>query len=174
MLIAVGSRNPIKLAAVLEAFQSIWPDKSWQVVGTDIKSGVSDQPMSDKESLKGATSRATQALQQTSADYGVGLEGGLQEIDGIWYDCGWIVITSKEGLTGRGSTIRMEVSPQIMELIDQGKELGTANDIIFKTENSKQANGHFGLMTNDVITRQQGYRDGVIAALARFVQPQVY
>ncbi len=54
------------------------------------------------------------------------------------------------------------------------KELGEALDKIFNRINTKQAEGHFGLMTNKVITRTQGYRDGVIMALARFIQPQLF
>ena len=68
----------------------------------------------------------------------------------------------------------MEVPPKMMKLIQEGKELGKVVDIVFNVENSKQTNGHFGLMTGKTITRKEGYRDGVIAALAAFINQQVF
>ena len=54
MKVAVGSMNPVKIDAVRQAFESLFPDDKWDVKGIDIKSGVSNQPMSDKESIRGA------------------------------------------------------------------------------------------------------------------------
>ena len=80
MNIAVGSLNPVKLAAVKEAFSIVWPDTVWDVIGVEVISGVSAQPMSDIESIKGAINRAKISITELEADYGVGLEGGLQKI----------------------------------------------------------------------------------------------
>lgn len=143
-------------------------------MGIKVNHGITDQPMSDKESIKGAKNRAKRALKKLEADFGVGLEGGLQKIGRLWFDCGWAVVVDKQGKIGIGSTARMIVPARIIKLVKQDKELGEALDIIFNRSNSKQAEGHFGLMTNKVITRTQGYRDGVIMALARFIQPQLF
>ena len=53
MKIAVGSENPVKINAVKHAFKLVWPKKKWEVIGVKVTSGVSDQPMSDVESIKG-------------------------------------------------------------------------------------------------------------------------
>lgn len=171
--IAVGSENPVKIEAVRLAFSAVWPEEEWVVEGVKVSSGVSDQPMSDSESVRGATTRAKAAQEALDAEYGVGLEGGMQEIEGEWYDGGWIVVYRKDGVTGKGSTVRMPVPPKMLALIQQGMELGEVDDVVFKKENSKQINGHFGLMTNDVITRTAGYRDGVVAALTLFIHPHL-
>ncbi len=172
--VGVGSQNPVKIEATKLAFEAIWPDKKIKVVGTNTKSGVSNQPMSDMESITGARNRANGALEESKADFGVGLEGGLQEVNGQWFDCGWIVVVSKDKKEGIGSTIRIETPSKMVMMIREGMELGDVNDKIFNRQNSKQTEGHFGLMTNNTITRTQGYRDGVIAALSRFVQSQVF
>ena len=70
MIVAVGSLNPVKIQATLNAFKKFWPDKSWKIIGIETPSGVSDQPMSDNEYIKGA-------FKKIKADFGVGLEGGL-------------------------------------------------------------------------------------------------
>lgn len=174
MKVAVGSKNPVKIAAVREAFQKLFPDNEWEIIGVEVDSGVPDQPMSDEESIAGARNRALKSLKEEGADYGVGLEGGLEEINGYWFDNGWIVVIDRKGIEGIGSTVKMPTPKRLMDLIHKGIELGIANDMVFKTKNSKHSEGHFGLMTKNAITRTSGYRDGVIAALTRFLHPELF
>lgn len=172
--IGVGSTNPVKIAAVQEAFAQVWPESNWIAEGMAAASGVSDQPMSDRESLIGATNRAKQALEFPEAEWGVGLEGGVDVIDGQYFDCGWIVVMDQSGRIGRGCTIRMPVPNKMVEMIHQGMELGHIDDLLFNQSNSKQQGGHFSLMTNGLLTRQSEYRHAVIAALSRFMQPELF
>ena len=174
MKIAVGSENPVKIEAVRTAFLAVWPDGEWEVAGVAAASGVSDQPMSDEECIAGAKNRARLARAASNADYGVGLEGGLHRIGDVFFDCGWIVVCDREGREGIGSTAKVPTPPRIVAMIQEGMELGTANDIVFGVTNSKQSDGHFGLMTKGIITRAIGYRDGVIMALARFIHPELF
>lgn len=174
MRVAVGSANPVKLQAVKLAFTSLFPETQWEILPAIVPSGISDQPMSDLVSIKGARTRAKRAIALLRADYGVGLEGGLQKLGRQWFDCGWIVAVDKYGKEGIGSTIKIPTPVSFMRLIRKGIELGVANDLIFQTQNSKQKEGHFGIMTRGIITRTTGYRDGVIAALSRFVHPELF
>lgn len=172
--VAVGSRNPVKIKAVSQGFAKVWPESPWRVKGYDVPSGISSQPLSDLESIAGARNRARAVLAQSSATYGVGVEGGLQPIGDLWFDCGWVVIINRQGIEGLGSTARIITPPKMMALIHQGQELGQAVDHFFQQENSKQADGHFGLMTNKAITRTSGYVDGVVMALVRFLHPHLF
>lgn len=174
MKVAVGSLNPTKVNAVKEAFQRIYPTTNWIVEGVNVPSSVKDQPMSDKESIRGATNRAKRAMKKLDADYGVGIEGGMQKIGKEWFTSGWAVVVDKEGTIGTGSSIKMSVPPKLLDLILHGMELGHANDIVFKQNNSKHSNGHFGLMTNDAITRTSAYQNAVFCALGRFLHPEVF
>lgn len=56
--VIVASTNPVKINAARRAFERLFPDDQFEVVGEEVKSGVSDQPMSDEETLRGATNRA--------------------------------------------------------------------------------------------------------------------
>lgn len=175
MDVFVGSHNPVKIKAVRLAFQRVWPRKKWQVSGIKVASGVSDQPMSAEESIIGARQRAQLALTYAEADYGVGIEGGLQLVSGQYFDCGWVVVIDRQGREGVGATIKIIVPPALMDLVLQHQmELGVANDHLFAQSNSKQQQGHFGLMTKNAVTRTSAYRDGVIAALARFIRADVF
>lgn len=126
MKVAVGSTNPVKIEAVKDAFKKVWSEKKWEVVGFAIPSGVSSQPKSDLESIKGATNRARGAFKKTKADYAVGLEGGLSKINNLWFDTAWIVILNKKEEQG------IDIKEYIKNIIPQlrlassrlGKEMG--------------------------------------------------
>jgi inosine/xanthosine triphosphatase len=137
-------------------------------------SGVSDQPMSDEESIRGATNRAKKARAKLNAEYGVGLEGGLHKIGKLWFDAGWIVIINQKGQIGYGSSVRANTPKKMINKVKKGMELGLVDDLFFNLKNSKQNEGHFGLITKNAITRTLGYRDGVIMALARFIHPDLF
>jgi inosine/xanthosine triphosphatase len=166
MLLAVGSRNPVKVAASRLGFAAFWPGLGWTVTACASPSGVRDQPMSDDEARAGATSRAHHALCAAMADFGVGIEGGLHEHGTHWFTSGWVVVVSKSGIAGVATTIRMAVPARLMEHVEKGSELGVACDLVFGAKDSKQDAGHYGLMTAGLIDRTSAYRDAVVAALA--------
>lgn len=174
MKVAVGSKNPVKIKAVRLAFQTVWPDRKWSVSGVEAASGVSVQPMSDIESITGARNRAILAVKKLRADFGVGLEGGLQKIGKEYFDCGWVVVLDQNGNEGMGSTARILVPKKLIKMIKRGRELGEINDMVFGKRNSKQAEGYFGTMTNNAITRLKAYKHGVIVALSRFIHPNLF
>jgi inosine/xanthosine triphosphatase len=72
------------------------------------------------------------------------------------------------------STFRLP--PAVAQLIiNQGLELGAADDAVFGRQNSKQGIGTVGLVTNHLITRQQYYTQAIILALIPLLlRPDVY
>ena len=66
MKIIIASRNPIKINATKLAFEQMFPNKVFQFEGASISSDISDQPMSDKETLKGAINRSNNAKLELS------------------------------------------------------------------------------------------------------------
>lgn len=174
ILVSVGSANPVKIKAAESAFKKAFPGKTIKVKGAEITSAVSKQPMSDLESIKGATHRAKKSMKTLNADYGVGIEGGLQKIGNNWFDSGWTVVINKKGIIGIGSSIKMLTPSKMIKMINKGLELGEVDDILFNTKNSKQKQGHFGLMTNNLINREKAYTDGILSALSRFIHEEVF
>lgn len=176
MKVAVGSTNPVKIEAARKAFAKVWPKEKIKVVGVEVSSGVSNQPMSQKETIKGAKNRAITAQKTVSScDFAVGFEGGLERADGKWFDTAWIVVRNKDGKEGIASTIRMHTPEKLVQMsINKGMEIGHIDDILFKQKNSKHGIGHFGLMTNGILDRESQYANAVIAALSRFLQRHLH
>jgi len=178
MNIIVASKNPVKIEATKKGFLKSFPDQSVKVEGRGAKSEVGDQPMTDKETYQGAYNRASNArLAYPEADFWVGIEGGLQVCsvsdDGDLQCFAWIVVLSADQL-GKGRSGAFMVPKPVAELVKQGKELGDADDIVFNRSNSKQANGLIGLLTDDLVTREDYYIEPMIYALLPFKKQELY
>jgi len=95
--VIIASKNPVKVNATKKAFENVFPAEHFEFIGLQVPSFVSDQPMSDEETLEGAINRAENAkLARKDADFWVGIEGGI-ETDGINMDAfGWMIILSKK------------------------------------------------------------------------------
>lgn len=169
MRIVVSSKNPVKIAASKAAFEAVFPAADKQFSAVNVASGVSDQPGSDDECRQGATNRVKNAqLAEPGADYWVGLEGGLEWIDGKPMASAWMVVGDASGLLGQARTPTLPLPPAVKKLLLQGLELGEANDRVFNTQHSKQAGGAFGLLTGDLMTRESVYTQALILALLPF------
>lgn len=173
MKIIVASTNPVKQEAVLQAFSKAF-HQSISVEGMKAPSGVSDQPMTDEETLLGARNRAQYCrAQQANADFWVGIEGGIRNTDYGMEAFGWMVILNRaqESYTRSASFLLPTI---IEEQINEGAELGPAMDILFKEHNSKHKGGAVGLLSNTLVSREALYEQPLILALIPFLQPQLY
>lgn len=52
--IVVASQNPVKIRAVDSGFKQMQAGNEFEIIGLNVPSGVSDQPMTDKETYEGA------------------------------------------------------------------------------------------------------------------------
>lgn len=168
MQIVVASTNPVKIEAARRGFAQMFPDESLTVEGVSVPSGISDQPMSDQETYTGAYNRAHHAQAAQPGDYHVGIEGGVEALDGRLLVFAWIVVLGGEQ-QGRSRTATFILPDEVARLVRQGMELGAADDVVFGRSNSKQANGSVGLLTNDVIDRTDYYAHAVALALIPFL-----
>ena len=172
--IVVASQNPVKVQAVRQGFERMFPGESFEIQTVSVPSGVGDQPASSGEALQGALNRAQQAARRLQqADYWVGVEGGIEDQGDEMVAFAWIVVQSPAGL-GKGRTGTFYLPPAVAELVRSGKELGEADDIVFGRLNSKQENGAIGLLTGNVVDRAQLYEQAVILALVPFKNPDLY
>jgi len=169
MKIVVASRNPVKIAATHAAFSALYPDADLEVLSAAVESGVSEQPQSDAETREGARNRARNARASIpNADFSVGLEGGLEVFDEQLMAFAWMAIQDTAGRFGEARSATLPLPAAVKKLIDQGLELGDANDQVFATVNSKQGGGAYGLLTDGLYTRESIYTQTLVLALLPF------
>jgi inosine/xanthosine triphosphatase len=174
--ILVGSKNPVKLASVKEAFQKYFDNID--VIGVDINSKVSDQPVND-ETFEGAKNRAIGLIEKNrsenlQAEYFVGIEGGITEIYSRWFAFGCMCVANNEGKTGFGTSAHFELPQKVVSELLNGKELGDVMDKIQNESNTKQKQGAIGFFTNGIMNRSELYVPGLITALIPFLHNDLF
>lgn len=166
MKIVVGSNNPSKLQAVQLAFAAFFPDKKLEVAGLSTESGVANQPLDQATTLTGAKNRAVRALEASpDAEYGIGIEGGMQQINDTWFSGNFAVVATRSGKVGYGLGPQITVSDTVMERINSGEDLATAMHAIYNITGVGKKGGHLGFITNGSVTRESASRDAVLTAL---------
>ncbi|HJZ64354.1 MAG TPA: DUF84 family protein [Candidatus Acidoferrum sp.] len=187
VFIAVGSTRKPKLGAVRDAVASLGPllapEKQIEVVGVEVESGVSHTPASCEELMQGARQRAEAVAKLAKRfgepwDFFVGLEGGLDVIHEneqrrVFLESWAYVSDGVSGFFGRSGSI--EVAEQIAEeVVDRGVELSGAIDRFAGEVGIRDAQGTWGVLSRNLITRQDSFRVAVIAAFAPFYNRKMY
>jgi non-canonical (house-cleaning) NTP pyrophosphatase len=196
IFVAVGSTRRPKLNAVTEAakaFASVLePGAEFEIAGFDVESGVGHTPSSCTELMHGARQRAEallQLLREKSErwSYFIGLEGGLDVIEEgagrrIFLESWAYVCDGTRGHFGRSGGVEL---PEALahEVLDHGVELSAAVDRFAVAHDPgrfagavgiRDAQGAWGVLTGNLMTRQEAFRVAVIAAFAPFYNARMY
>lgn len=179
---AVGSRNPTKVEAVRHTLERVvaeelLPVTKLEVRGVEVPSGVSDQPVGEEETRRGALGRARRVLAELApegAEWGVGIEGGVMHLDEGVYTTAWCAIVDRRGNTSFGGGLIMPLPPAIVRDLEAGYELGVATDRLYGVQNSKHAGGALGYLSKGLHSRRGAYEAIFIYALTSFLNPELY
>jgi inosine/xanthosine triphosphatase len=154
MIVCVGSANPMKVKAAREAFSKFF--RKVRVRGVEVASGVSPQPISFGEVVKGARERARRAFRD--CDYSVGIEAGVFRVASV---------------TSRPFQITMAC-------VFDGKREGLGSGPFFELPEAllrqiiASDKGSVSLVTKGKVTRGKVTADAIVMALAPFVAPDLY
>lgn len=170
--VAVGSANPVKLAAARAVLASVAPGAP--VTPVTVPSGVPDQPFGDDETIAGARNRARAARAALDADLGVGLEGGVVDSPAGMRSNAWCVVVHRDGREGVGGSLAMPLPDAVARMVRDGMELGHAMDTLVAAVGTKHGKGAVGILTEGRIDRQAAYEVLVTYALAPFITPALY
>jgi len=184
--IVVGSTRKPKLAAVCEAIDcmpALAAGAPINIVGVEVKSGVNHTPLSREESMRGATQRVESLIELAKREgqpwnYFVGLEGGLDSLaengkHRTFLESWAYVSDGTRGHFGRSGAIEL---PEALaqEVIAKGLELSVAIDRFAGEVGIRDAQGAWGVLSGNRITRQEAFRVALIAAFSPFVNETLY
>jgi len=171
--VAVGSTNPVKIAAVRAVVARLTATVT--VDGVRVPSMVADQPFGDDETIRGAMTRAKSAREALDADVGVGLEGGVVDgAGGQMRTCAWAAVVSRDGREGVGGSLAMPLPWQVARWVRGGLELGDAMDRLIDERMTKHGKGAVGILTAGLVDRQRAYEVLVSYALAPLLTPELW
>ena len=177
MKINVASLNSVKVGAVKETIQDYAFLKDASVVGVETQSGVSDQPKSIEEVIRGARNRAKSAFKD--CDLSFGIESGLMQVPytktGFMDFCACVIFDGDKFHVGLSSA--WECPIKINELI-HGENLDM-NQAVVKLGLSKDpkigsSEGLIGLMTKNRVTRKEYTKQSIKMALIHLENKELY
>jgi inosine/xanthosine triphosphatase len=188
IIVAVGSTRRPKLNAVREALSVFGPildsNAQFEVVGEEVPSGVSHTPISRAELMAGARFRA-EALAKLAQDRGeswkyfVGLEGGLDVVKEngarLVFLQSWAYVSDESGRGTYGQSGAVQMPDALAaEAIERGTELSVAIDAFAGEQGIRDVRGAWGVLTQNLITRQEAFRVAVVSAFAPFFNANFY
>lgn len=160
MKIALGSTSTDKRAILQAALDGRLAYDS--IKGVDVDSEITDQPLSVEVTTKGACNRACNAYSATHADLSIGLEGGLDEIDGLYHlICVVAVYDGNEIKTGQSDPLPLPI--EVSDQVKQGHQFGQAirkYATLFPHDES----------VNELISRHQSFTQAILQVLAALSQ----
>ncbi len=185
--VAVGSTRRPKLNAVWESLSIIGPTLDpnvlFDVVGVEVDSGVGHTPTSREELMRGARQRAEALVRMARKQrepwrYFVGLEGGCDVIPEngarrVLLESWAYVTDGLRGFFGRSGGIEVP-GALAEEVVDRGVELSAAIDRFAGGKGIRDAQGAWGVLSNNLITRQDAFRVAVVSAFAPFYNALMY
>jgi len=176
MKILVGSENPVKAAAVKEAFAQYFDEM--EVLAHAVHSQVPHQPVNG-ETFEGARNRALELSQinreqNLSAWFCVGIEAGILQLYTRWFAFSVISIMDDRDRMSFGTTPPYELPDSITRELLTGTELGDVIDRLAGDHNSKQKGGAIAFLTRGVMDRKKLYVQGVTLALIPFINESLY
>jgi len=153
--VIVGSANPAKVGAVKKALEKLWPKAKFS--GVEVESGVSKQPMSDEETLRGARNRARAVLTAIDADVAVGLEGGAMETKEGMMNVVWCVILMRDGRESFSGGSHFLLPKGWPEKLKAGQEISDILEEMTGDRDLHKKGGMIGLLTKNLTSRKEEY-----------------
>jgi inosine/xanthosine triphosphatase len=160
--IVLGSTSPVKLAALRAVARELLPRAS--VAGVAAASGVSSQPASEVEALRGARARAEAV--RGIGDVAVGIESGVAEIEGRWFGCTWAAVIAPDGELEVASSARYPLTDAVALRVLAGVPLERAAGVRSGT------GGAVGALTGGAVSRYDLTAQALRIALARLARSE--
>jgi len=181
MLIVIASLrlpkvNGVKraVAALADAFPD--PQRRIRFETREAPSGVSDTPRSVPELMRGARHRADHAYVPVRHEpsLSVGVEGGVfREEDRVFLQSWTCVFDGTRYSFGGSGCIELPAALRA-DVADGGTDLGIAIDRFAQQADVRSRQGTFGVLTGDLVTREDSFAQSSLNALMPFFHTRVY
>ncbi len=172
MIVAVGSKNPVKVEGVRRAFEKFF--ENVEAIGVEVSSGVRNQPFGH-ETIEGAINRAKNAFRD-GFDFSVGVEAGLFEfshtITGfIDFQVACVYDGSRYTL---GFGPGFEYPPKVIDGVLSGGEVGKVMTDLTGIDDLGKKFGAIGFLTKKHVVRRDLTEIAVTMALIPWVNKKLY
>jgi non-canonical (house-cleaning) NTP pyrophosphatase len=186
--VVVGSTRRPKVNAVVEALtqvRTVFPEvPHFEVHGVEVPSGVAGTPLSRDAMMSGARQRVEALIEIGKAahepwQYFIGLEGGLEVVPvpngRLVFLESWAYVADTTGRGSFGQSGAVLLPDALAKtVVDDGVELSDAIDAFAGGHGIRDAQGAWGILTSNLVTRQEAFRVAVINAFSPFFNQVLY
>lgn len=171
--VAVGSSNDVKVSAVRNIFTQVYG--LVDVVVVDPEESRPRQPR-DEATIEGAIARAKRALEESGADFGVGVEAGLffNEAIGRHLDVQYCAVVDSAGRMTLGHGPGFEYPPAVVDAVLGGGSVGETMSRITGIENIGHRSGSIGYLSDGLMDRTSLTEVAVLMALIPRIRRPLY
>lgn len=181
MLIITASTRSPKINGVKRAVERLAPiiGQEYSLIrfeSAEAVSGVSNMPLSLKETITGAKNRAMNAFRKSDNEtvISLGVEGGLFEMDGKVFLQSWSCAFNGT-IFHFGSSGAIELPKQLSDdVMLNGVELSAAIDKFSQQADVRSKQGTYGILTDDLVTREDSFETSSLFALLPFFNKKSY
>lgn len=167
MKVIIGSSSDRKIKTVERIFNAITKTEV-NVVGYSTKSGVPETPY-DKQTYDGAKNRALSCKMKQIADYYIGLESGLVERYGQFYEEAWACVITTNGDEFYGYSSGLKLPDFILKKMKDSNKEHFEIMATIETEMEKTANDTWGTYTAGAISREISLEEALRNALIQAI-----
>jgi inosine/xanthosine triphosphatase len=166
---------------VITAFRTTGPSfgfdpDTFRFEQREAESGVAETPMSIDESMRGARQRAEQVFSgaDPAPTLSVGVEGGLFIEHGVLFLQSWTCLFDGERCYF-GSSGALSLPSALAALVtNDGLSLGAAVDRFAQQSDIRSRQGTYGVLTKDIVTREDSFASATTFALMPYFNDAVY
>lgn len=159
MKIALGSTSEAKKAILLDSLKNLVTEPI-EVIGVDVESGITDQPLDEATTIRGSSNRAKNALEkEREVDFAIGLEGGLEEVANLGYFLtSGATIYDPHGHTSIGVGGKLQLPKEVSEKVKSGGQFGEA---IREYEAKHEDDENVLPLVNALISRKDSFEQAI-------------
>ena len=171
--VAVATDNRVKVEAVRSIFTQIFGLVEVVEVSTS-RLGPS-QPLGDR-TIEGSVERARLAIQETGADFGVGVEAGLFRVEYLkrHLDVQYCTVVDSDGRMTYGHGPGFEYPPVVTKAALAGQQVGEIMSRISGIDKIGHRAGSIGYLSGGVIDRVALTELSVLMALIPRIRSELY
>jgi len=169
MEIALGTTSKGKKEFIKKALEKKY--KEFTIVSVKVDSGVSEQPLTYDETIKGSANRAKSSYKKVKgADLAFGMEGGMHEINSHYYYFTAVCLFDGDS-TYYGLSDSVPLPKEVSDLVRKGGYVGhTVRDYLKKHPNDKS----FYKLIKPIIDRDHFFNKAIANVLAIFENRKHY
>jgi len=159
MIIVLGSTSADKKRILSETLRKEFKIKP-KIIGVEVNSGITDQPLDEKTTVEGATNRAREAMKKIpQCDFSIGLEGGLSLIDNRYFLVCVAVILDKENKKYIGVSSKLCLPRSVSDKIKKGGQFGV---VIRDFEKENNEDKDILLIIKKLIKRNVAFKEAIV------------